>query len=185
MLQAITLSAELQLPPELRPDRLEDFSATVAEGRLALFLSRWARKSDRPVVLFLDEIDALRDETLLSVLRQLRSGYSGRPGGFPQSVALIGLRDVRDYRAHLRADTESLGTSSPFNIKVESLTLRNFTAEEVSELYAQHTADTGQIFRPEAEALAYRAHPGPALAGQCLGTPGRSRSWFRIRSLAD
>jgi hypothetical protein len=48
-----------------------------------------------------------------------------------------------------------LGTSSPFNIKVESLTLRNFTAEEVGELYAQHTAETGQSFAPEALALAW------------------------------
>ncbi len=134
VLQAITLAAELQLPPELRPDPLEEFASVVAEGRLAFFLSRWTRKSDRPVVLFLDEIDALRDEVLLSVLRQLRSGYSGRPTGFPQSLALIGLRDVRD---------------SAFNVKVESLVLRNFNAGEIGELYAQHTAETGQTFLPE------------------------------------
>lgn len=160
VLQAIALAAELQLPPELRPDPIEDFSSIVAEGRLALFLSRWVRKSGRPVVLFLDEIDALRDEVLLSVLRQLRSGYSSRPEGFPQSVALIGLRDVRDYKVRVRSDGESLGTSSPFNIKVESLTLRNFTAEEVAELYAQHTADTGQVFRPEALTRAYELTRG-------------------------
>jgi hypothetical protein len=39
------------------------------------------------VVLFLDEIDALLDESLLSVQRQLRSGYVNRPEGFPQSMA--------------------------------------------------------------------------------------------------
>jgi hypothetical protein len=32
------------------------------------------------------------------------------------------------------------------NIKVESLTLRNFTAAEVAELYKQHIAETGQVF---------------------------------------
>lgn len=145
VLQAITLAAELQLPPELRPDPLEEFDSVVAEGRLAFFLSRWTRKSDRPVVLFLDEIDSLRDEVLLSVLRQLRSGYSGRPAGFPQSLALIGLRDVRD---------------SSFNIKVESLVLRNFNAGEVAELYAQHTAETGQVFLAEALARAYELTRG-------------------------
>jgi hypothetical protein len=160
VLQAITQAAELQLPPELRPDPLEEFASVVAEGRLTLFLSRWTQKSARPVVLFLDEIDALRDEVLLSVLRQLRSGYSGRPAGFPQSLALIGLRDVRDYKARIRSDAESLGTSSPFNIKVESLTLRNFNAEEVAELYAQHTAETGQVFRAEAVARAYELTRG-------------------------
>src|SRR5262249_10295673 len=109
----------------------------------------------RPVVLFLDEIDALLDDLLLSVLRQLRFGYSKRPRPFPHSVALIGLPDGRDYRLPLRPDPENLGPSSPLNIKVESLTLRNFIAAEVAELYDQHTADTGQAFTAEAKELAF------------------------------
>jgi hypothetical protein len=112
------------------------------------------------VVLFLDEIDALFDNLLISVLHQLRTGYADRPAAFPQSVALIGLRDVRDYRAQVRPEVQSLGTSSPFNIKVESLTLPNFTAAEVQELYAQHTAETGQPFTPEATALAFELTRG-------------------------
>jgi hypothetical protein len=43
-----------------------------------------------------------------------------------------------------------MGTASPFNIKSDSLTLRNFSRDEVAELYGQHTADTGQVFEPEA-----------------------------------
>ncbi|KYF53824.1 hypothetical protein BE04_29940, partial [Sorangium cellulosum] len=43
-----------------------------------------------------------------------------------------------------------LGTASPFNIKAESLTMRNFTRGEVAELYGQHTSETGQEFLPEA-----------------------------------
>jgi hypothetical protein len=112
------------------------------------------------VVLFLDEIDALFDNLLISVLHQLRTGYADRPGAFPQSVALIGLRDVRDYRLQVRPEVQSLGTSSPFNIKVESLTLPNFTAAEVAELYAQHTAETGQAFTPEAAARAFELTRG-------------------------
>ena len=72
---------------------------------------------------------------------------------------LIGLRDVRDYKA-ASGGTESLHTSSPFNIKVESLTLSSFTAEEVATLYAQHTAETGQIFTPEALARAFHLTRG-------------------------
>jgi len=34
----------------------------------------------------LDEIDSLQDEVLISVLRQLRSGFSNRPHGFPWSL---------------------------------------------------------------------------------------------------
>src|SRR6185295_11568901 len=91
---------------------------------------------------------------------QLRTGYADRPRAFPQTVALIGLRDVRDYRMKVRPEVQSLGTSSPFNIKVESLTLPNFTAAEVAELYDQHTADTGQVFKPEAKALAFELTRG-------------------------
>jgi len=149
-----------RLPEEIQPDPLDRFEHVEAESRLGTYLAAWCRRSGRPVVLFFDEIDALFDDTLLSVLRQLRAGYSGRPDRFPQSVALIGLRDVRDYRVRLRKDAESLGTSSPFNIKVESLTLRNFTRDEVAELYEQHTADTGQAFAPGAKDLAYELTRG-------------------------
>ena len=65
---------------------------------LQLALTFWAKRSRKPIILFLDEIDSLIGDSLLSVLRQIRSGYTDRPSGFPQSVCLIGLRDVRDYR---------------------------------------------------------------------------------------
>jgi len=123
--------------------------------RLGAALSAWARAAARPLVLLLDEIDALQDAALVSVLRQLRSGYDDRPRGFPSSLALVGLRDVRDYKV-ASGGTEQLHTSSPFNVKVESLTLRSFTAEEVAELYLQHTAETGQTFALEALDRAFR-----------------------------
>lgn len=158
VVDAIRLAALNDLPEELRPPSAE--VSVPATTRLQDLLSRWSRESPRPVVLFLDEIDALVDAVLISVLRQLRAGYGNRPQGFPQCVALVGLRDVRDYKARLRSETESLGTSSPFNIKVESLTLPNFKADEVAELYDQHTQDTGQLFTPAAKALAFELTRG-------------------------
>ena len=101
----------------------------------------------------------LTDETLISVLRQLRSNYPKRPHAFPKSLALIGLRDVRDYKVASGGSTR-LNTASPFNIKVESLTMRNFTLEEVTQLYDQHTADTGQRFAPGAIARAFELTQG-------------------------
>jgi hypothetical protein len=147
---------EAQLPPELRPPAFPD---AAPGSRIADALTTWARASPLPVVVFLDEIDALRDEVLQSVLRQLRDGYPHRPGHFPHALALIGLRDIQDYKV---ASNEQgrLGTPSPFNVTVRSLTLRNFTAEEVAELYQQHTQDTGQRFEPEALALAYELTQG-------------------------
>jgi AAA domain len=181
VLLAIDQDARQQLAAELRPPPLLRFAEVAPEGRLKEYLTDWAESCPLPVVLFLDEIDALRGKSLLSVLHQLRSGYRSRPDHFPHALALIGLRDVRDYRLRDPGDRVAgepapvLGTASPFNIKVESLTLRNFTAEEVGDLYAQHTAETGQAFHPEAVALAWHLTRGQpwlvnALARQVVQT---------------
>ena len=122
--------------------------------RIRANLRAWAQGIQRPLVLFIDEIDSLQDQTLISVLRQLRDGYRGRPEKFPSSLGLIGLRDVRDYKV-ASGGSNRLNTASPFNIKVSSITLRNFNAKEVEELYQQHTSETGQFFTPEAIATAF------------------------------
>ena len=93
-------------------------------------------------MLLIDEIDTLQGDPLLSVLQQLRAGYPMRHRGFPQSVVLCGLRDVRDYRIR--------STSSPFNIVAESLRLGDFTRKETLALLGQHTEETGQVFTDEA-----------------------------------
>ena len=103
------------------------------------------------------------------MLRQLRDGYPSAPDAFPASVVLCGLRDVRDYKAAAGGDSSRLGTSSPFNIKVKSLRLGDFTEADVRVLYAQHTAETGQEFTEEALTRAWEYTAGPALAGQRPG----------------
>ena len=113
-------------------------------------LQRWAEADPRPLVLLIDEIDALVGDTLLSVLRQLRSGYDERPDGFPHSVVLCGVRDVRDYRIHSGSTGETIAGGSAFNISADSLRLGDFGRAEVDELLGQHTAETGQAFEPEA-----------------------------------
>jgi hypothetical protein len=76
------------------------------------------------------------------------------------SVALVGMRNIRDYKVKVRENQETLGTSSPFNIIKQSLTLRNFTKEEVKKLYQQHTEETGQIFEDNAVELAFEQTQG-------------------------
>ncbi|WP_322096380.1 AAA-like domain-containing protein [Phormidium tenue] len=149
-------SIRFRLPKELQP---QQWLEADAGARIGTNLSNWAEQSSRPLVVFLDEIDALSNETLISVLRQLRSGFPNRPQGFPQSVALVGMRDVRDYK-YASGGGERLNTSSPFNIKVRSFTLSNFSLEEVRNLYQQHTEATGQIFTPEAIDLAFHLTQG-------------------------
>ena len=113
--------------------------------RLYRFLKAWAAACPRPLVLFIDEIDCLADDGLISVLSQLRKGYAERPAAFPHSVCIFGMRDVRDYKVS-SGGSHNLGTSSPFNIKRKSLTLPMFTRADIAELYGQHTAETGQVF---------------------------------------
>jgi SpoVK/Ycf46/Vps4 family AAA+-type ATPase len=121
------------------------------DAALAEVLSLWAQADPRrPLVLFIDEIDALIGDTLVSVLRQLRAGYDQRPDAFPQSVVLCGLRDVRDYRIHASSENEIITGGSAFNVRSESLRLGDFTRREVLFLLAQHTEETGQTFTPEA-----------------------------------
>ena len=143
--------AQLHLPEDLHPPVWDEAKPG---QRIQAALQAWAQASPRPLVLFIDEIDALQDEALISILRQLRDGYPDRPKDFPLCVGLIGLRDVRDYKV-ASGGSDRLNTSSPFNIKVRSLTLRNFNAIEVQELYQQHTDDTGQAFTQSAIQTAF------------------------------
>jgi hypothetical protein len=119
-----------------------------AHDRLRGLLNRWAASDPRPAVLLLDEVDALVGDTLISLLRQIRSGYDQRPKAFPQSVVLCGVRDVRDYRIHT-AHNEIITGGSAFNVKAESLRLGNFSREETETLWHQHETETGQTFDPE------------------------------------
>ena len=129
-------------------------------GALGEVLSRWSTAAPRPLVLLLDEIDALVGDTLISVLRQLRAGYPRRPGGFPQSLVLCGVRDVRDYRIHASSSGEVTTGGSAFNIKAASLRLGDFSAQEVVELLMQHTDETGQTFTTEAHEAVWRQTRG-------------------------
>ena len=137
-------------PQDIWPDILTD---TGGNNAFAEVLNRWSQANPKPIVLFIDEIDSLVGDTLISVLRQLRAGYDKRPQAFPQSIILCGVRDVRDYRLHTDAGKTVITGGSAFNIKAESLRLGNFSQSEVENLLVQHTQETGQIFEAEALSL--------------------------------
>lgn len=151
-----TTGLRFWLPADLQPP---SWSNLPVGSQISQALSLWAEASPRPIVLFLDEVDSLKGEALSALLRQLRSGYPRRPLAFPQAIGLIGLRDVRDYKT-ASGGSDRLHTASPFNVKVESLSLRDFTLEEVVELYHQHTKDTGQLFAEMAVQLVFELTQG-------------------------
>ena len=150
---------------------------------LVTALTRWSLADPRPLVLLIDEIDTLVGDSLISVLRQLRAGYDRRPRSFPQSVALCGVRDVRDYRIHSHAENTVITGGSAFNIRAESRRLGDFSEKETRELLDQHTAETGQAFTPEAVEAVWTGSRGqPWLVNAlcrraCFGNKaGRDRS---------
>ena len=120
------------------------------DDALGTLLETWTRAAPAPLVLLIDEIDAMVGDSLVSVLRQLRAGYVRRPEGFPQSVVLCGVRDVRDYRIRAGSEKEVITGGSAFNVKARSLRMGGFGRPEVEELLGQHTAETGQGFAPGA-----------------------------------
>ncbi len=136
-------------PPCAREDVPPDYGGIGLAVRTAL--RTLCREVGKPMVVFFDEADCLAGTVLISFLRQLRDGYVNRDRiPFPVSIALIGMLDMRDYKAQIRPDGESLGQISPFNIITKDLMLRNFTEAEVATLYAQHTDATGQVFEQAA-----------------------------------
>ncbi len=152
------------------------------EDALKELLTRWCVANPVPLVLLVDEIDSLVGDTLLSVLRQLRAGYEQRPEGFPQSVVLCGVRDIRDYRIRSSAG-EVIAGGSPFNVAAKSLRMGDFTEAETRALMAQHTEETGQRFTAAAQEAVWTQTQGqPWLvnalcAGACFDDKaGRDRS---------
>ena len=137
--RAITYLNESRLLPYLDSTIQRSIGSVFTE-----LLAHWTQISDKPTVLFLDEVDALVGDSLISLLRQIRAGYAQRPMAFPISIILCGVRDVRDYRLE-SAHKETITGGSAFNIKAESLRLGNFSQAEVRALWEQHTTATGQV----------------------------------------
>ena len=152
------------------------------EDALKELLGRWCLANPTPLVLLVDEIDSLVGDTLLSVLRQLRAGYEQRPEGFPASIILCGVRDIRDYR--IRSSTgEVIAGGSPFNVAAKSLRLGDFTKKETCDLMQQHVDETKQPITPAARKAVWEQTRGqPWLvnaicAGACFESKaGRDRS---------
>ena len=139
-----------------------------ANTMLTTFLKRLCEALSKPLLLFIDEIDALVGDSLVSVLRQIRAGYDQRPQHFPQSIVLCGVRDVRDYRIVL-SNQDIITGGSAFNIKAKSLRLGNFSKEEIHELYMQHTVATGQEFDEACFPMIWEATEGQPWLTNALG----------------
>ena len=160
---SIVLNNDLAIRISKELARSEDVSSL-----LTTFFNRLCSALPKPFVLFIDEIDALVGDSLVSVLRQIRAGYDQRPQLFPISIVLCGVRDVRDYRIVL-SNQDIITGGSAFNIKAESLRLGNFSKEEIHDLYMQHTEATGQVFDEACFPMIWEATEGQPWLVNALG----------------
>jgi hypothetical protein len=131
------------------------------KGLLQTTLKKWAELvAPRPLIVLFDEVDVLQGEPLISFLRQLRGGFASRGVGvFPISIALVGMRDLKDYITAAKGGVP-VNPGSPFNIKEDSAYISNFQKGDVVKLFAQRTAETGQQITAEALDYVYNQSQG-------------------------
>ena len=139
-------------------DAPSTFLSLAPGGRIGRALATWTFNSDRPLVVVIDEVDTLARAPFVSMLAQIRASFERRGRTFPVSIVLAGMRSLRDHDVAIGGD----GSGSPFNI-VEYVNVGNFTRDEVTRLYAQHTAATGQRFTDAAVELAWEQARGQPL----------------------
>ena len=160
-------SARFDLPVPPMPQ-------ATSTSALSEILTHWAALcSPKSLIVLFDEVDVLEGPAMISFLRQLRGGFASRGvGKFPVSIALVGMRDLRDYLVHSK-DGIPINPGSPFNIKEDSITIGNFARTDIAALTAQHTGETGQVFGEDALERIWHYSSGQpwlvnALAKKCV-----------------
>ncbi|MBF0099449.1 MAG: AAA-like domain-containing protein [Desulfobacterales bacterium] len=98
------------------------------------YFDRSEKFFEKPVLLFIDEFDALPSQIIDLWITLFRDIYLNRSNYLLHGLALIGVRAV--------LGVESL-RGSPFNIQ-RSLHVPNFTRAEVVDLYQQYQTESGQ-----------------------------------------
>ncbi|MDR3152882.1 MAG: ATP-binding protein [Deltaproteobacteria bacterium] len=133
------------------------------DSKIAIMLNMLCQDLDRGLAVFFDDMDLLTGPGFLSFLAQIRDGFNCRHrprNNFPASLALAGMRDIRDYVVSGRPGAREAPLGSPFNIVAERMALANFTLEETGRLYRQHTEATGRVFEDGAVERAWRWSEG-------------------------
>jgi hypothetical protein len=105
---------------------------------------------DRRLVLIIDEIEGLNPDLFGQFLHTIRNLYHSREKHCLKSTILVGVSNIVGVVSD---------NASPFNI-ADNLPIPYFTAEEVTELLAQHTRATGQEFEKKVVDKIYEVTSG-------------------------
>ncbi|MBM3242594.1 hypothetical protein FJZ31_40555 [Candidatus Poribacteria bacterium] len=109
------------------------------------FLETLHKQLPYHLCLFIDEFEDIPQDVLDGFLRTLRGIYLRKQHdesyNILHSMGVIGVRSI--------SQMTFARTSSPFNIH-ESISISNFTIEQVRELLMQYSSETGELFPEEA-----------------------------------
>ena len=148
---------EVSIPGDVL-DALETLNASdparVRMDDIFRIMKRWIIRSDRPIVLIIDEVDsAPSNQVFLDFLAQLRYGYISRDtDNSPafHSVILAGVSDVKCLEVRIREE-EVAQECIPWNIAADFNIDMSLSLEGISGMLEEYEADhhtgmdTGEI----------------------------------------
>ena len=135
------------IPEEIR-DQFDDYLQRKEEkaemDELFLTLGEWCAVSEKPIVMFIDEVDsATNNQVFLDFLAQLRDGYISRDtDGIPafQSVILAGVTDVKHLKSKIRSE-EDRTENSPWNIAADFTIDMSLSETGIKGMLEEYEAD--------------------------------------------
>lgn len=132
------------MPEEIRGKFAEIAAETGNAGLSVLFkcLTGWCGKSDKKIVLIIDEVDsAANNQVFLDFLAQLRGYYiKRRKTAAFHSVILAGVYDIRNLKQKFVAqDNHKL--NSPWNIAADFLVDMSFSVKDIAWMRALYEKD--------------------------------------------
>ncbi len=128
-------------------------------GTVSSFISQLGQKTDKKLVLLIDEVDkSSNNQLFLDFLGMLRNKYLRRDISLEltfQSVILAGVHDVKTLKLKLRPDAEQK-YNSPWNIAAEFKVNMNLLPSEIKPMLEEYAADKGVTL--DSHALAERLY---------------------------
>ncbi len=126
---------------------------------LSKFITAWVERVERPVVVFIDEVDkSSNNQLFLSFLGMLRTKYLDQDAGVDatfHSVVLSGVYDVKSLKLKIRDGGETK-INSPWNIAADFNVDMSFGPAEIETMLAAY-AEAMDVAMDRA-ALAERIH---------------------------
>ncbi|MCQ2309504.1 MAG: AAA-like domain-containing protein [Bacteroidales bacterium] len=168
---------------------LDEVQKTYAAARgiptdeFSLVISRMCIKSEKPVVLLIDEVDQAGNyDSFIKFLALLRNMYLSRKE-FPtfQSVILAGVYDIKNLKLKIRDENEHQ-YNSPWNIAVPFDVDMSLHADGIAGMLREYQSERGVSFDEDLVANEIYAYSGgyPFLVSRlCQIIDGKGFGWDR------